>query len=350
MVGNPFIPTLDDYRKEAGNVVSKTNEKPESAIALPSLQQYARSTNSEKPTSPIQLSPIHSGKAANVNPHSRSNALSFAHPVDASIIRSLDNAAINTVFNKAVQASIDASFGLTLATGIHISPDTYPEIYKIITECAEELGIPIPYVIISDQVSGINAVTAGTDRFSFIAVSSLLPVVLKPDELRFVIGHECGHLALGHVVYHTAISLLGTAGGLLPLVGNIIAKTVTYPLNAWSRRSEVSADRAGLICCRDVRIAQRTLLKLTAGLLNTDSVDIDAYVHESEQILEASSIGKYAEFSRQHPIIPKRIKALDLFSKSEVYYKASGMPVPQNVQLISVGELQQQIENVIGVI
>lgn len=327
MNNKQLLPSLEEYRKSSSNKSAASSD--------PSYEKY--------------LSPLSSGSAAAISRQARSNIMEFAHPVDAAIIRSLDNPAINGVFNKVVQTSIDASYGLSLATGIHVSRNTYPELYAIVEECAAKLNIPVPYVIISDQVRGINACTAGTDQFAFIAISSMLPLVLNADELKFVIGHECGHLALGHVVYHTALSMMGAAGGLLPLVGNIIAKTISYPLNAWSRRSEISADRAGLICCGDVQVAKRSLFKLEAGLMNINSVDIDAYVRECEAMLENSTLGKLNEFFMSHPIIPKRIKAIDLFANSVVYAKAMGMDAKQLSRAISMHELTQQTEKIIEV-
>lgn len=338
----------DTLRKEFGRAMdSKQN--------LPSLAEY-RKTSGKISTSGTSaasyekyLSPLSSGSVAAVSRQARQKIMEFAHPVDAAIIKSLDNPTINAVFNKAVQTSIDASFGLSLATGIHVSRNTYPELYAVVEECAVKLDIPVPYVVISDQVKGINACTAGTDQFAFIAISSMLPLVLNQDEMKFVIGHECGHLALGHVVYHTALGMMGAAGGLLPLVGNMIAKTISYPLNAWSRRSEISADRAGLICCGDVQVAKRSLFKLEAGLLNISSVDIDAYVRESEAMLENSTFGKFGEFFMSHPIIPKRIKAINLFANSVVYARAIGLDAKQLPGAISLHELTQKTEKIIEV-
>lgn len=337
----------DTIRREFGkNMGIKSN--------LPSLMEYRNKTTGERETKADTsyakaLSPFRSGEAAVVSPKTRRRTLEYAHPVDATIIKALNNPTVNGVFNKVVQASIDASYGLSLATGIHVSKNTYPKLFAIVEECAEKLGIPVPYVIISDQVKGINACTAGTDQFAFIAISSILPLVMNEDALRFVIGHECGHLALGHVVYHTAISVIGAAGGLLPLVGNIITKTISYPLNAWSRRSEISADRAGLICCGDAMIAKRSLIKLEAGLMNANSIDIDVYLRESEAMLENSTLGKLNEFSLSHPIIPKRIKAIELFARSEAYFKAIDSSPTGACKLISAHELTQQIEKIIEV-
>lgn len=282
MKNKASLPTLADYRKQ--------KNLPE---VIPRMERAE--IVGETPQKDMGISPFSETKTAKISEESHRNALRFAHPVDQSIISALDNPVVNGIFNKVVQASIDVNYGLALAKGIHVSANTYGELYDIVCDCAAKLDIPIPYVMISDAVQGINACTAGTDQFAFIAISSFLPVVMKKDELSFVIGHECGHLVLGHVVYHTALNVIGSAGGLLPMVGSVVEKTIKYPLNAWSRRSEISADRAGVICCGDIQTAKRALFKLEAGLLKTEGVDIDGYVMEAEQVLDNTSLGKFSD-------------------------------------------------------
>lgn len=327
-----ILPSLSDYRKQLER--RKNGSLASAEIASEQTEQQ------------LSISPFSNSKPAKISGSSRENALRFAHPVDQTIISVLDNPVVNTAFHKVVQAGIDAKYGLALARGIHISPNTYGDLYDIVVDCANKLGIPIPYVIISDTVQGINACTAGTDQFAFIAISSFLPIVMNREELAFVIGHECGHLALGHVVYHTALNVIGSAGGLLPLVGAVVEKTI---LNAWNRRSEISADRAGLICCGDIQVAKRCLFKLEAGLLKTDGVDIDGYVREAEQVLDNTSLGRFSEITSSHPIIPKRIKALDYFSKSQLYDSITGKGAAWGGRLLTDSELISKTEQIIEI-
>lgn len=282
---------------------------------------------------------------------------SFAHSVDALVIKALDNPAVNKVFHTFVQVSIDTHFGLDLSEGIPINRTTAPELYAALRHCCETLGIPVPYTIISHSVSGVNAMTAGTDEFAFIAVSGLIPALFSLEEQRFILGHECGHLVLGHVVYHTAVAMLGGAAQVVPVVGPVIAKSITFPLNAWSRRSELSADRAGLICCGDLDVASKALVKLELGLgvMNTQGggpaidVDIQNYVNSANQMLSKNRIGKYRELLETHPLLSKRIEALELFARSELYYRYTGLEVPDGVSLMKDEELNRRTENLVKV-
>lgn len=276
--------------------------------------------------------------------------INFAHPIDGAITGALDRPKIKAVFSKIVDIIVDTNYRLQLASGVKISESYYPEIYAVIKECAGVLNIPVPYVIISSSIEGINACTSGTDKFAFIALSNLLALMMNKEEKKFIIGHECGHLALGHVIYHTAVSTFGNLGSLIPLIGPVVAGSITYPLKAWSRRSEISADRAGLLCCKDINIAKRTLLKLEAGLAGIDNVDIENYLANSRDMMDISKIGKYRELFLNHPIIPKRIEALDLFYKSEKYYRISGTSKPEGLTLLKDQELEDITNKTIKVI
>jgi len=63
---------------------------------------------------------------------------------------------------------------------------------------------------------------------------------MSQDELNFIVGHELGHALFEHYALPTH--------GILD-EGNIDAEKAMR-LMSWSRRAEVSADRAGLYICK----------------------------------------------------------------------------------------------------
>lgn len=338
MAQDRTLPSFKEYLDgKRENESHKTGEN-----ELPGLSQYVKKKDAD-----VAISPLKNGNNYEVTTAARHGILEYAHPLDSEIIDILDKPMINTAIAKIVQTSYDANYGLVLASGIHINQNTYPDLYRVIVECAETLNIPVPYAIISNSVSGINAQAAGTDQFSFVMISSMLPLVMNRDELKFVVGHELGHIALGHAIYHTAASLIGNAGAFLPIIGAYLTRTITYPLKAWSRRSEVSADRAGLLCCGDLKVAQKALYKLEAGFLGEGDVNIDEYIRESERLRNGTLLGKYSELKMEHPILPKRIKALELFANSKLYAKCIGIEPPKD--WISKEKLDAETEKVLEI-
>ena len=207
----------------------------------------------------------------------------YAHPMDEWIIRSLKALALETLLDKPIETLISAQLGEYLATGIPIDEKSFPDLYAVLTRCATTLGIPIPHAVTQSSLVLFNAFTAGTDDYAFISITAGLSEFFTPDEAAFVIGHECGHIASKHMIYHTLVYILANIGSRQSRALAQVLQHAALPLLAWSRRSEITADRAGLLCCGDIAVAERALLRLIAGHANIDRVDIDDYLRRYKE-------------------------------------------------------------------
>jgi Zn-dependent protease with chaperone function len=272
----------------------------------------------------------------------------YAHPVDGWIIRTLNATPVKSVMNKALDVLVSYQFGYVLASSIFIDDRSFPDIFEILAHCSKVLGIPIPHAVTRHDINLFNAYTAGTDEYAFINVSSALCKHFSYEEASFVVGHECGHIASRHMVYHTlASALTNSALGQLGAIGTVLRLTAGIPLMAWSRRSEVTADRAGLLCCGDIAVAERSLLRLVTGLADADRVDMEDLLRRSKEVQDYHTLSKIQEFTSTHPLIPKRIEALRLFANSEPYYTLSGKPKPEGKTLLSREELNRRVSQIV---
>jgi hypothetical protein len=87
----------------------------------------------------------------------------------------------------------------------------------------------------------------------------------------------------------------------------------------WSRCAEITCDRAGLICCGNLQVAERALVKLViGGSKHLRDFNVEAYLKQIEQIQSAPL--RMIEFGQTHPLIPKRIESLRLFADCEVLH------------------------------
>jgi len=92
--------------------------------------------------------------------------------------------------------------------GVAVGSQQYPEIYGMGEDCARRLGIGIPQIFVYYSPV-LNAYTIATDDVApMIVLSSALVEAFEPEELKFVIGHECGHIHNLHGVYNTLVELM----------------------------------------------------------------------------------------------------------------------------------------------
>lgn len=276
--------------------------------------------------------------------------LQYAHEVDSTIISMLESTHIQSVINRFADLLVNIESGTEISSGIVIDACNFPEIYESLRHCCLTLGIRIPHAVVSSSMPGINAYASGTVDNPYLLLSDLSTHLLTREELRFIIGHECGHLAMEHLVYHLIGRQISDLGKMLPVVGPILAKTVSLPLNAWNRCSEITADRAGLICCGNLRTAQRALMKLESSFANVANVDLDVYIEQSLDSLENMKVGALKEALFNHPLTPKRLKALQYFSESELYYRTLEKDIPSDKSLLTDEALKQKVNQLLTIL
>jgi Zn-dependent protease with chaperone function len=207
-----------------------------------------------------------------------------------------------------------------LGHAVKIGPRQFPRVHGLAERCAETLGIPVPTVYVVNDPH-LNAATYGTNEDAFILVNSALMDHFSDAELLSVIGHECGHIHNNHVVYLTALHYLSNVAGIFMRNLGIPA---LLTLRAWSRRAEVTCDRAGALCAGDLEPSIRALTKLALGSQKLyQELNIDAFL---EQHSEAqASVGRFSEIFSSHPWLPKRVLSLQAFGQSALFRRHAGL-------------------------
>jgi Zn-dependent protease with chaperone function len=254
------------------------------------------------------------------SPEARGGFGDYAFSGDLKVLRQLERLApVRIVVEASVRFWKSFQKNELLGTSIKVSSRQFPHLHKIVLECAETLNIPAPTVYVS-QSPFINAGTYGTNEESFILVNSALVDKLSDEEVRFVIGHECGHIQNNHVVYHTAASFMAQGIGVYVKWASLPA---SMALNSWSRRGEITCDRAGLVCCKNEKVALMSLMKIAVGSEKLfEEMDIEEYLAQLGEIKEG--IGRFQELFARHPYLPKRVQALRLFAGSSYYMALKG--------------------------
>ena len=203
----------------------------------------------------------------------------WEHPADRAALTALRKVpGLDVVLRKVIGLSTEKSLRLiALGSSIRVSERQYPKVHGMLREACATLDIATPPELYIAQNPFLNASAVGVDR-PFIVLHSSLVEAASDDELFCVIGHELGHVASGHALYKTLLALLVQLSSVamsIPLGGASLL-AIIMALREWDRKSELSADRAGLLVVQDPEVAYRIDMKL-AGATRPEDIDINEF-------------------------------------------------------------------------
>ncbi len=246
----------------------------------------------------------------------------YAYAGDQRVRRTLDGLRpVRMALEATVRLWQTTARGELLGGALKVSAQTSPRVHAVVERAVAALHITAPTVYIAPQL-GHEAHAFGADEEAYLVIGQTLVDELNDAELLFVVGHECGAVQNGHVVYATAnYYLRHFANRFLQW----IVRPATAALSSWARRGEITADRAGLICTRDVDVAQAALLKRALGSTRFSEVNGEAFLRQLDmQETNAAQPLEVTELVASHPDLAKRVRALRLFSTSSYFRSLVG--------------------------
>ncbi|WP_300915124.1 M48 family metallopeptidase [Bacteroides acidifaciens] len=180
--------------------------------------------------------------------------------------------------------------------GINVTPKSMPQLHRQFVEACRILGMEeIPSFSV-DWWFGIGGFTVGEKHRRMVLQSGAIDL-LTPEEMFFMMGHELGHMKCGHKRYHMLTEAL-----YMPVVNSdlkIWMSLIKMPLLNWYRYSDFTADRMGLLCCQDIRVALSTMIKM-AGLPKKyfNMINIETFVQQAIDFNnnQTSSIDKLIKY------------------------------------------------------
>lgn len=277
----------------------------------------------------------------------------WVHP-DAAAPRLLDTLALRARVEDVLDTVVAIQRAEWLHDGMYAGPNVMPEVYRDVLHCSRTLHIAVPPAILAG--TGMRSQGCyGTDGRAFLYLSTFFFDAASEGERRFVAGRLCGHVAARQVTAATLYALLADHNGIRSLARRAVGpmlEVVLAPLSVgvrlalarWHRAAEASADRAGLLCCGDVELAGRALLRQTLG--RAPDVDVAAYLAHLRASRSDTHPGKWAELLADQPFTHKRLQALALFARSEIYATLTGASVDDP---LSPDELARQTRAILGV-
>lgn len=201
-------------------------------------------------------------------------------------------------------------------SSLKVQETLLPQFYALCEEVKSQLGFPEPidfYITGNSEVNACAFYSDDEQRPHIIEINSGLFNLMNEEEIKYVVGHEIGHLincdsiisGIFHFVYPDADALERCPGFLLG----------RYKL--YNRLAELSADRYGLMANGNLDACVTAIYKMASGLyLEKMNVSIKTLMEENNQRLEYF-LKEGGISGGTHPVNPIRIRALELFAKEK---------------------------------
>ena len=181
-------------------------------------------------------------------------------------------------------------------TAVQLSPHQYPELYRTAQDFAEQLGLRRrPDIFLANGNGALNAFAAQATGHDYVVLSNELFANLyqnNRDGLRFILGHEMGHIRLHHVALWYQIAVAYSER--IPLLGP-----------ALSRLREYSSDGCGAYLAPN---GSTGLVLLASGRYTERDVDVDELLRQGKA-LRGFWVG-LAQLPRSHPFTVRRLERL----------------------------------------
>ncbi|WP_294743477.1 M48 family metallopeptidase [uncultured Prevotella sp.] len=260
----------------------------------------------------------------------------FIHPEDAAALRQMEGIpGFAAIVKKILSIGIETlQYGMNMASTIRLSEKQMPELYHHLPPICKKMGIPEPEFYL--QMSPVpNAWTSGDTRI-YITVTSGLVEMMNEKELDSVIAHECGHILCRHVLYHTVARWLSSGLANLGILGTL-AIPVQYALCYWSRKSELSADRAASIITSPEIVAS-TMARLSGGPKSiTANIDLNEWAKQADEYDKIQNDGLWNKALQlsviaglDHPFSAVRVREILKWGDSEQYRIIKNGGIPTN--------------------
>ncbi len=163
------------------------------------------------------------------------------------------------------------------------------------------------YITGSSQVNAFSVTASKKGQPHIINVNSGLIDLMTDEELRFVIGHEIGHLMNKDSELLKLIHFIFPPGTNRPLV-------LQYKIRLWEQLAELVADRYGYMAIPNLGVCVSAFFKLASGLnLNKINMQMDVFIEENLKHLEFFRTGEGLN-TEDHPVNPVRIQSLNLYA------------------------------------
>ena len=180
---------------------------------------------------------------------------------------------------------------------ILINEDQFPHLHQMVIDGSKKLGLdPPPETFLYNSSGMFNAFARQIFGRKYLLLTSSLVDVVTDEQIKFVIGHELGHHAAGHLNF-------------VSFWLRFPARVVPFMHKAYSRQCEYTCDKIGYSLSRDVQNSCSAIQMLGCGCQRLNG-KMNLFAFENQEMLVPTTTGFIAELFRSHPRLTRRVIAL----------------------------------------
>ena len=163
------------------------------------------------------------------------------------------------------------------------------------------------YVTGDSTVNAFSLAAEGEGEPHIVNVNSGLIQLMTDEELKFVLGHELGHLLNKDTALLRLIGFIFPEGAEIPI-------SLQYKIRLWQQLSELVADRYGYLATENLGVCVSSFFKMASGLdISKMDINLEALLEDNRNHLDYF-LNDRGTSTASHPVNPIRVESLHLFA------------------------------------
>lgn len=233
------------------------------------------------------------------------------------IFNVLQGNVVEDIRKKCVGTAYDLNFrSIMEGNSMKVQETLLPQLYTLCKEVKEKLGFTEPIEFFITGNNTVNAHAYNSDdpqRPHIIDINSGLFNLMNEEELKYVVGHEIGHLINNDAAISSLYDFIYPDEEAKEDCPSFLSKRVEL----YDRLAELSADRYGYMANENLDACVTAIFKMASGLyLEKMNVSVETLIAENNKRLNFF-LSDNGVSGGSHPVNPIRIHALELFANAK---------------------------------
>ena len=223
--------------------------------------------------------------------------------------------------------SKSGDYQITTLNDFRVTAQTYPRLYTLYQTALDRLNMDVEPKLFIRNAYDYNGYTFGVKEEPYIVLNSFAVGEPSDEEFLYLVGHELGHVKSGHVLYSNLIRMLYSFITNNTPIPPIITGGASLSLLSWSRKSELTADRAGIIAAGGVKGAEQFMMRFMGKSaanryvdFSTDKItqQIESFDDMQEQLTNKAVYWMLISM-QTHPLAIERIREAQAWAQTPEY-------------------------------